>query len=308
MLTIIATGDRESDLYKWNEIRANLPTGSQYRSFDGTVDVDLQKLRQLIETVTLLAENVTLVIHQIELSEKLVAQLAKHQQDVYIITAAGKLPKPDKLIKLITEKVTDSTLKSAISHELSKLSLVPEHDSLLRLYLSLTIEDFSGKERISPIKTLTFLHQLQILSDMPLVEKQKLFLLLVGTSEGKANHWELLDHLFTTSKKKQHEYFARLNESMSTYEIMSLAKSSLFLVLAITIGQRDHLDNASIAKKIGKHPFYVTSLARTIASKNITFDKAYKLVSRMLNLETTLKSGKLDDEGIGFDFLLATSS
>lgn len=308
MLTIISTGDRESDLYRWHDIKKKLPRNSTLRSFDGTSEREVSKLLQQIDTISLLNEAYSLVAHQLTLSPMLANKLEMHSENVFVITPVGKLPKFASTTKLVDEKVTDSAVKSAITHELTKFGVVTQRDDLLHLYLSLTVEDFTGKERISPLSALLFIRQLQILDNLPQPEKQKLFELLVGTTEGKANQWEILDHLFSLSKKKQHEYFMHLSEFMSVYEIMALAKSTLLLVLAITSGQLSHLDNASIAAKIGKHPFYVTSIARTVAAKNITFEKAYSLVRRLLNLETTLKSGKLDDESIGFDFLLATST
>jgi DNA polymerase III delta subunit len=307
MLTIISTGDRESDLYWWNELKKKLPKNDKLRSFDCLTEQDTSKLEQRVETIALLEESQTLIVHQPSLTPELAAKLENHTDDVYVITPVGRLPKLASKVKVISEKITDAGIKSAISRELTKLELAPERDLLLRTYLSLTTEDFTGKEHLSPAKALVFLRQLQILADLPQPEKQRLFELLIGTSEGKTSQWEILDHLFSQSKRKQHDYFRHLSESMSTYEIMALAKSTLLLVLAITSGQQAHLDNASIAAKLGKHPFYVSSIARTISAKNISFEKAHRLVQRLFNLETTLKSGRLDDESIGFDFLLATS-
>lgn len=307
MLTIISTGDRESDLYRWYELKKKLPKHSRMRNFDCTNVQELHKLEQQIDTIALLDESHTLVVHQLALTAVLTSKFEAYSEDVYAISPIGKLPELAHSTKVLSEKVTDAILKSAITQELSKFELVPNRDYLLHIYLALTIEDFMGKEHISPTRTLTFLRQMQVLDNTPQPEKQKLFELLIGTTEGKASQWEILDHLFSSSKRRQHEYFMHLGESMSTYEIMALAKSTLLLVLSITSGQQSHLDNASIAAKIGKHPFYVTSIARTISTKGITFEKAYRLVQRLLNLEVALKSGRLDDESIGFGFLLATS-
>jgi len=306
MLTIISTGDRESDLYRWQLLKKNALSFEKLISIDGSTEIGMRQLTQRVETISLLSEITPIVAHHVKLTEDLVKLLVHYEQDVYLLTPEGKLPTLTSTLKIISEKLTDSRLKSVISRTFEELSLQPTREELIRIYLLLTSEDYVGKERISPSRTLTFVRQVRTLAGTTPDEGKKLLTALLGNIEGKSSQWELLDHLFTPNKRKQKEYFSSLTEIMSPYEIMSLAKSTLLLVLAIIIGQQQNLDSTSIATKIGKHPFYVSFLLRTVSSNRITYEKAYKLSTRLFNLESALKSGRFDDEGFGFDILLAT--
>ena len=308
MLTIISTGDRESDLYRWHSLKEKVRSIEEIISIDGSTEVGLHQLTQRLETISLLTEIAPIVAHHVKLTTELVKLLVNYEQDVFLLTPEGKLPTLNSPHRIINEKLTDSQLKSVISHSFEQLSFVPAREDLIRIYSLLTSEDFMGKERISPNRTLTFIRQVRTLEGTTADEGKKLLTALLGSIEGKFSQWEILDHLFTPSKRKQKEYFAALTEIMSTYEIMSLAKSTLLLVLAIIVGQEQHLDATSIATKIGKHPFYVSSLLRTITSNRIAYEKAFKLCTRLFNLESALKSGRFDDEGFGFDVLLATEA
>lgn len=305
MLTVIATGDRESDLYHWTKIVEKNPLLKKIPSIDCSTEIGLQTLQQKVETVSLFSDDSPVIANYAELKEEIFTLLIEYSQDVYILTPTGKVPKSSK-ITLITEKVTDATLKARIADTLRTIGITPTREELARLYFPLSIEDFMGKEKLSPLRCLTFIRQLRTIEGATPDEAKKLFASLIGVSEGKASQWEILANLFSSQKKKQKEYFSMLTESMSPYEIMALAKSTLLLVMIILIGQHEHLDSASIAGKIGKHPFYVSSLLRTVQDKNITYEKAQKMLTRLFNLETALKSGKFDDEQFGFEVLIAT--
>ena len=306
MVTIINTGDRESDLYHHDLLRKVNTTLAHASSIDGSTTEGQHQFLMKLETISLLSEPIPLVVHAIELTDQTAQLLKSYAQDVVIVSPAGKLPKLDQAFKQITAKVADATLKSLLDEKLRKLHIQVSRDTLIRIYMALTIEDVMGKERLSPLKYLTFERQLESISSDSPDETSKLLESVLGIAEGKASQWEMLTHLFSSQKKTQKQYFAALAETMSPYEIMSMAKSTILLVMAIILGQKEHLDQASIATKLGKHPFYIGSLARSIQNSNITYDRALKVVTRLLNLESMLKSGKFDDEYFGFEVLLAT--
>lgn len=306
MITIIATGDRESDLYYWAGITKKQPELRNLTSIDCSTEPGKAKFVQKIETISLLAENTPLVAHFIEISESIYSLIASYAQDMYILSPAGKLPKMGKEIKAITDKVTDSTLKMLITDTLRKLGIQCDRDQSVRMYIPLTVEDFMGKEHLSSLRCLTFVRQLETISGEKAEEAQRSFNALIGLQEGKASQWEILEQLFSVQKKTQKNYFVALSEDMSPYEIMSMAKATLLLVMIILVGRHEGIDSASIAKKLGKHPFYVGSLLRTIDAQRITYDRAEKVLTRLMNLESALKSGKFEDEKFGFEVLLAT--
>lgn len=306
MVTLISTGDRESDLYRWQTCKESTPTIQRIASIDCSTDKGTQQLVQRLESISLLANNEPVVAHFPTLTPKLLQLLQTCDDIVFLISPVGKLPASTAKIRVITEKVTDSQMKSSISQAFATLPISPLREDLIKIYLLLTSEDSIGKERISPLRTQTFVRQLRTLEETSTDEAKKLLEAMLNSTAGKSSQWELLDNLFSASRLKQKKYFSALTEIMSPYEIMSQAKATLLLVLIILTGQQQHLDSTSIATKIGKHPFYVGSIARTIANKNITYEKAYKLATRFFNLESALKSGKFDDEGFGFEVLLAT--
>ncbi|MCC7304507.1 hypothetical protein IT418_03815 [bacterium] len=307
MITVIATGDRESDLYYWTGITKKDPELKNIPSIDCTTENGLQRLLQKLETISLLSESTPLVCHYPEISETILALFTSYTENIFIISPTGKLPKLPREITVITEKITDTTLKLLIADTLKKLSIALDRDQTVRLYIPLTIDDYMGKERLSPLRCLTFLRQVETISGSTPEEVQKSFMILLGLQEGKASQWEILAQLFTTNKVRQKDYFVALAETMSPYEIMSMAKSTLLLVMAILKGRQEGIDSASIAKKIGKHPFYVGSLLKTTELQKITYEKAEKILTRLMNLELALKSGRFEDESFGFEVLLATN-
>ncbi len=306
MVTIIATGDRESDLFHWSAIIKQKPDIRSFPSIDASTKEGAAAFLQKLDTISLLAETTPLIVHSLEITEAMLPNILSYGYDIFIISPQGKLPKLPKEIRVVDEKIGDSYLKSAISDSLRKLSINLDRDQAVRLYIPLTIEDFMGKERLSPLRCMTLLRQIETISGSSPEEANKAFAALLGLQEGKASQWELLGQLFSTSKKKQKEYFAALTEIMSPYEIMSMGKSTLLLVMIILQGRKEGLDAASIAKKIGKHPFYVGSLLKTIDSQRISYERAEKVLARFMNLESALKSGKFEDEQFGFEVLLAT--
>jgi hypothetical protein len=306
MLTILSTGDRESDLFHWSTLASKQPKVKDIASIDCSSPEGMNKLLRKVETISLLEEEAPVIAHYPELTEELATLLSSYSQDVYILSPTGKLPKLTTGTKVVTDKISDNQLKALLSETLRELNITVTRDDQVRMYLPLTIEDFMGKEKLSPLRCLTFARQLKTIQGSSPEEAQKLLASLIGLSEGKASQWEILSNLFATQKKKQKEYFGALSLSMSPYEIMSMAKSTLLLVLVILAGKQEHLDSASIAGKIGKHPFYVGSLLRTVQEKGITYEKVQKMLVRFFNLESALKSGKFDDEQFGFEVLLAT--
>lgn len=306
MLTIIATGDRESDLFHWSSILEKKVLLRDIGSIDCSTPEGVSKLVRKVETISLLSEEVPIVAHYPELNEEILKLLSSYSQDVYVLTPAGKVAKTGGKEKLFTEKIGDTQLKALITETMRELQLNVTREDLTRIYAPLTIEDFMGKEKLSPLRCLTFVRQLKTIGGASVDDAQKLLAALIGIAEGKASQWEILSNLFSSQKKKQKDYFSSLTQSMSPYEIMAMAKSTLLLVMIILTGQQEHLDSASIAGKIGKHPFYVGSLLKTVNEKAITYDKAQRMLVRFLNLESALKSGKFDDEQFGFEVLLAT--
>jgi len=116
----------------------------------------------------------------------------------------------------------------------------------------------------------------------------------------------MLDYLFDKDKIKQHNYFSALTSTVSPFEIIAQIKSILLLSLALLHGSEEGLDSSSIATKLKKHPFYISSLLRTIKGKRIGKEKLFQLISRFMRLENALKSGKFENEKFGFEILLAT--
>lgn len=305
MLTLIATGDRESDLYHWYEVREKHPELKSVPSIDSSTPQGAAEFARRVETISFFGNTDIIVAHSVEINPQLAHLMNEYTGTIYIITTVGKVPKTLQA-KSAFDKCTDQMLKNLISTKLRTLSLSPTKEDMAKLYFTLSIEDYSGKERLSPLRCRTLARQLMTIEGSSPEDAKKLFTNLIGLVEGKASQWELLANLFTTQKRKQKEYFQSLSELMTPYEIMSLAKSTLLLVYAIMLGRKDHLDSASIATKLGKHPFYISSLLRTVEEKGITIDKVKKIISRFLNLEMALKSGKFDDEYFGFEVLLAT--
>jgi hypothetical protein len=129
---------------------------------------------------------------------------------------------------------------------------------------------------------------------------------IVAFTKEPVNQWDLVKKLFSSDKAAQSKYFAQLSQQFNFYEIIGIAKTTLFLIMAILKARQERLDNISIATKLKKSSFYIESLYRTSTDCSITFEKALSLTTRLMNLELSLKSGKFDDEKFGFDILLAT--
>lgn len=305
MITLISTGDRESDLYHWYAIREKHPELKNLASIDASTPQGAAEFIRKIETISFFGSADIIIAHTVELTPQHIPLLNGYAGKIYLITTVGKVPKGLE-VKNSFEKCTDQTLKNLIASKLRELSISPTKEDIAKLYYTLSIEECSGKERLSPLRCHTLVRQLSTIAGSSPEEAKKLFSNLIGLVEGKASQWELLANLFTTQKRKQKEYFQSLSEIMTPYEIMSHAKSTLLLVYAIMIGRSERLDSASIASKLGKHPFYISSLLRTVEEKGITLEKVKKTVGRLLNLEMALKSGKFDDEYFGFEVLLAT--
>lgn len=306
MLTIFSTGDRESDLYHWSKFLQKHPELKDIPRIDCSIPAGVNKLVRKVETISLLTEEMPIIANFIELNEETVALLSSYSQNVYILTPAGKLPKLDSTVNIVTEKIGDTQLKSLITDTLRTLNVSVSREDLIRMYIPLSTEDFMGKEKLSPLRCLTFVRQLMTIEASTPEDSAKLLTALIGIAEGKASQWEILSNLFSTHKKRQKEYFSNLAQSMSPFEIIARAKTSILLIMVILIGKEEALDSTSISVKIGKSLGYVSSLLRSVQEKSITYDKAHKMLVRLFNLESALKSGKFDDEHFGFEVLLAT--
>ncbi|WKZ23721.1 MAG: hypothetical protein QY312_03075 [Candidatus Dojkabacteria bacterium] len=308
MVTILSTGDRESDLFHWFHVKNKLPKEQQLLILHADTETGKAKLLQELNTVTFFSADKIIVAHSVEVTKDIFSLMLSYSQDIYVVSTVGKLPtKIPTTVSLVKEKIGDATLKSLIDKNLRDLGITSTREELARLYLPLMLEDFGGRERLSPLRCMTLLRQLQAIASEPEQKRPAFFKNILTMQEGKASQWEILANFFSSNKKKQNKYFQSLSETMSSYEIMSFTKSTILLLLVLLQAKREGYDNASMAKKLGKHPFYIDSLLRSAQANSISSERAEKLLLRLFNLETALKSGKFEDEGFGFEVLLATS-
>ncbi|PIY18503.1 hypothetical protein COZ14_00035, partial [Candidatus Dojkabacteria bacterium CG_4_10_14_3_um_filter_Dojkabacteria_WS6_41_9] len=210
MLTIISTGDRESDLYRWHSLKEKVRSIEEIISIDGSTEVGLHQLTQRLETISLLTEIAPIVAHHVKLTTELVKLLVNYEQDVFLLTPEGKLPTLNSPHRIINEKLTDSQLKSVISHSFEQLSFVPAREDLIRIYLLLTSEDFMGKERIAKDKNP---HESPKVITTPLIALGVLSViggfigipaLFSGEGGNKFEHW--LEPIFKNAELKLAHY------------------------------------------------------------------------------------------------------
>jgi hypothetical protein len=306
MKVIISTGDRASDLFLWAEKKKTVT--EKLVIFDGTNKNDIQKFTTTLESISLFEEVQSIVIHNIELTAELISMIGSYAGDIYIVSLAGKfdMKKLPPTITTVTAKIADSSLKEKLAQLLRKNGITLDRITLMQLTAHISIDDGYGKSAISPA-------QLEILERRVTALKLEygdntsdLVKDLVSMTKEKVSQWDLLKKLFSSDKKSQLRYFAQLTQQMSLFEIIAIAKTSLFLVLTITNAHADHLDNTTIATKLKKNLFYIESLYRTAQEVGATKEKLFGLITRLMNLELAIKSGKFDDEQFGFDILLAT--
>jgi hypothetical protein len=227
---------------------------------------------------------------------------------MYVITLVGKfdLKKIPPTITTVTTKIADASLKEKLAQLLRKNGVVLDRIALMQLTAHISLDDGYGKSAISPAQLEILERRITALKLEYGDNTSDLVKDLVSMTKEKVSQWDLLKKLFSSDKSSQQRYFAQLTQQMSLFEIIAIAKTSLFLVLTIINAHAEHLDNTTIATKLKKNLFYIESLYRTAQEVGATKEKLFALITRLMNLELAIKSGKFDDEQFGFDILLAT--
>ncbi len=306
MITVIKTGDRDTDLILLQAETKKL-AGKKFLRFDGSNDRELAIALGYLEAISFLPSEQIYIIHNVELTEDLVKRFTSTTETLFLVSPKGKIkPESIKGAKLLSDAVTDQQIKTKVATLLAKYNINLGRDELLKLYQSITVPNEQGKERLSPLLYGILERRMQALATEDPQESEKLLKDLLSATANQVNQWDILTNLFNPHKDRQHAYFTALIEVLSPYEVISFAKTTVFVALAILHGRKDGIDNTSIATKLGKHPFYISSLAKTISERDITIQKLHRAITRLMNLELALKSGKFDDEQFGLDILLAT--
>lgn len=306
MVTVIKTGDRESDLVQFAALLS--PTEKKHAiQYDCQDQKQLQSALGSLEAISFIPGATIYVLHNLELTKELLEKIVTASETVILVTPTTKLKLQDnKQIKLISSPVTDQSIKTKIASLLASLHVVLPQTDLLKLYQSITITDDMGKERLSPLLYNTLERRIRALAEDDPVATLKAVQEILSIGITSVNQWDILANLFSANKQKQQAYFSALSEALSPYEIISFCKTTVLTALAILAGKQEHIDNTTIATKLGRHPFYVSSIAKTIMEKELTPAKVLRVCTRLMNLELALKSGKFDDERFGFEVLLAT--
>lgn len=306
MKIIISTGDRANDLFVWAEKKQKI--NEKLVVLDGTNKQDVQKFSSMLESISLFETVASLVIHNVELTAELLHLVATYAGNVYIVTTTGKFDfkKVPSEITVLNTKINDAALKERVTQLLRKSNITLDRMALLQLFTHISIEDAYGKAAISPTQLEILERRIAALKLEYGDNTTDLVKDLVSMTKEKVSQWDLLKKLFSTDKHSQFRYFSQLTQQMNLFEIIAMAKTSLFLLLVVMNAHAEHLDNTSIASKLKKNLFYIDSLYKSAQEAGATKDKVYSLITRLMNLELAIKSGKFDDEQFGFDILLAT--
>lgn len=300
MVIVIATGDRESDLLTWHEKRKTIQ--EPIALYDCSIESELRAFLDTLESISLFSqEKNVLVAHFLDITKPLKQKILSYDGTIILISAKGELPAPS------VARISDASIKSELNKLLLDYKIVLDRSSQAKLLAHLSSDDEKGKARLSPLLFNTFKRQVIALTQSEQLEANQLVKEIIDLTKEPVNQWDLLKRLFTYDKKSQLHYFQSLLQQMSVFEILAYAKTTLFLVLCILDGKKNNIDTVSIATKIKKNPFYISNIARTISEEGITSDSAFRLLTRFMNLELSLKSGKFEDEQFGFEVLLATN-
>jgi hypothetical protein len=305
MKVIIATGDRNSDLYYWQRQKEKNPA---VRIFDALNDREFASFQSLLTGISLFQEHPALALHNATLSDALLASIESYEGDIFIVTLQEKydLNKLPKSISTQQTKVSETVLKERISGALHSAGLTLDRISLAKLYDHVSVDDVFGKKQLVPSLVEIFIRRLEALRAAYGQDTEPLLKELVTMTKETVSQWDLVKKLFSSDKQSQYRYFSKLLQQSNLFEILGIAKTTLFLLLTILKEKENHLDTTSIASKTKKNVYYIESLARTAQENNVTAAKVLSLITRLMNLELAVKSGKFDDEQFAFEVLLAT--
>lgn len=304
MLIFVSTGERESDLVITRGILEKEKAFNKTISFDCELENELNAFLTETNSIPLFAKSQSFVVHNLKYEKSLDILLSKSELDIIFVSPSGKWKHLKEAAKLINEPLDEKILKSQISKALKEHSIELDRYTTERIFSMLSTKGYTGKSRLSPLQTEIFIRRINSLEG---ADNKKLVEELLDSYGEEVNQWKMLDYLFTTNKLSQIKYFVELSKNINAFELISTLKSSLFLVLAILTGLDSGISAPTIASKLKKHPFYISNIVTTIKDNSITVTRAKNVLTRLMNLELALKSGKFEDEQFGFEVLLATS-
>lgn len=307
MLVIINTKDRESDLILWREYKSKNLSGIPVSVYDCSEESEYQSFTESISNISLFSSTTTdiVIAHNLKYSKDIATAIKNSTNDIILVSPSGRWSAYKAESKKITTPISENKIKNDISEAITKIGFSKNHLSMPDIYNSVTVKNYSGKNVLSPILADTLLRRISAIdSEDP--EKDKKLEYILSHSAKHINQWKVIDFLFSSHKKEQYTYFSELTKTVSPFELIAQIKSTLFLLRIIKDSLDSGLTSQSIASKLKKHPFYISSLVQTLQKSKMSNKKLEYLVSRFLRLEFALKSGKFEDEYFGFEVLLAT--
>lgn len=304
MLYVIKTQSPDSDLF-FLRYRVLPELKGKYtvrRNYYCDIDTSFEQFLNNTGTLSLFATDKTLhVLYDLKTNKKEIDVLSKLTDELIILMNPSKKTfTKSSSVQIIDTPFTLNDIKKLIQQQLSKES-IPKNISIDDIVKKIAFADDMGNINYSPLQAEILIKQLQLLAE----KSPDSIASFIKSDKEFADHWQMISQLFA-EKNARNSYFENLMEMFDIYEIVNSLKNSIILIGVISNALEQHTDATSIAKTLGKHPFYVQNLVRTIHQHHISPTKAANLLSRFLNLELKLKSGELDDAELGFQILIAT--
>jgi hypothetical protein len=220
--------------------------------------------------------------------------------DIVLMNPTGKSLGKSSSIKDFTSPITAQHVKSYISSEIKDVQL-PQWLTINKILEKTGILDEMGNVYNSPLQAVIITKQIRLLQKNPEQLKE-----LFEADSSFVSQWALLEKLFSNTAERM-KYFEQLTDTYDVFELLNMIKHNLLLAIPISEALQSRMDTDSIAKTLKKHPFYIKNIATTIQRFSISPSKALSLLTRIIKVESKVKSGELDDAMIGLDTVLATA-
>jgi hypothetical protein len=254
------------------------------------------------QVVSMFNEPKYYILYNLKLNKDEKKELQKIDEDIVLVNPSTKVWKElGSKLKVFDTKLTVHDIKRYVDKSLTDAGVKLDSVSQQKLLEKIATVDEIGALYYSPLIAETVAKQAILLATKGKTELEK----FLYSSEKIVDHWQILSYLFAPLKERI-DYFKHLESIMDIYEMLNSIKTTLLLATVVLEGDQQHIDSQSLARQIGKHPFYISNIQKTLKQKGITQQKTLHLLQRMLNLETKIKTGELDDPNLGFDILLAT--
>lgn len=304
MICVIKTGDADSNAYILKNEVIKLYEGKYTHKKIYYCDEpnQFESFLNATQSMSLFATESNLyILHDLKVTANEKKLLSKIEtENIILVDPSTKVFPKSANIKIFDTPLKSYELKRIIADRITKLQLqsIVSADAVLQ---SIGMYDVMGNVTYSPIQAEIVLKQIETLAKRNQTDLIKDFI----AKKEFIDHWQITNMLFA-DKKTRTKYFDELMQISEIYEVLGTIKTNLLLMGVIATALLDHMDDASIAKTLGKHPFFVGNLITSIKRYSLSPSKLSQLLSRFINLEMKLKTGSLDDPELGFSIVIAT--